>query len=141
MNKIIFLVITISFFTATAAAQPGERANSFHGLVLGITTFEDASKILDASATDKTDRLDVGALSKWLDPKIKEKIFRQVTFKNFGHFSLLQLSFLENKLMMIQLEFKKNITYDRLDGIFGVEFALIGGQTGASDLPNEPGKY
>ena len=80
-------------------------------------------------------------ISKWLDPKHKEKIFRQLSFKNVGDFSLIQLSFLENKLMMIELEFKKTILPERLDGIFGVEFAVIGAQSGPSDLPNQPGKY
>jgi len=141
MKKIVFLVISVVFLAANVFAQGDEKANGFHGLMLGTTTAEDAAKVLGTPATDRLDRLDVSRLSKWLDPKVKEKIFRQLTFKNIGDFSQIQLSFLENKLVMIQLEFKKNITYDRLDGIFGVEFALIGGQTGASDLPNEPGKY
>jgi len=109
--------------------------------ILNQTTSEDAARILGQPAADKVDRLDVTKISKWLDPKHKEKIFRQLSFKNVGDFSLIQLSFLENKLMMIELEFKKTILPERLDGIFGVEFAVIGAQSGPSDLPNEPGKY
>ena len=141
MKKLILLLAAVSLLAGTASAQDNDKANSFGGLVLNVSSAEDAAKILGASAGDKVDKLDVSKLNKWLDPKIKEKIFRQLTFKNIGDFSQVQLSFLENKLMMIQLEFKKNITYDRLDHIFGVQFALIGGQTGASDLPNEVGKY
>ena len=105
------------------------------------TTAEEASRILGPPVADKTDRLDVAKLSKWLDPKHKEKIFRQLWFKNVGDFSQIQLSFIENKLMMIELAFKKNVAPERVNNIFGVEFATVGGQGGPSDLPNEPGKY
>jgi len=143
MKKSLALLASLALLTANALAQGSNssRADGFRGLILNQTTSEDTARILGQPAGDKVDRLDVTKISKWLDPKHKEKIFRQLSFKNVGDFSLIQLSFLENKLMMIELEFKKTILPERLDGIFGVEFAVIGAQSGPSDLPNQPGKY
>jgi len=66
---------------------------------------------------------------------------RQLSFKNVGDFSQIQLSFLENKLMMIELTFKKNVAPERVNSLFAAEFAVVGAQAGPFDLPNEPGKY
>ena len=143
MKKSLTLLASLAFVTANAFAQGSisSRADGFRGLILNQTTAEDALRILGKPAGDQTDRLDVSKISKWLDPKHKEKIFRQLSFKDVGDFSRIQLSFLENKLMMIELEFKKTILPERLESIFGVEFAVIGAQSSPSDLPNEPGKY
>src|SRR5438309_5117693 len=138
-----FVVLSIAaLVAATAFAQSScPRADGFRGLMLNQTTSEEAVRILGQPVADKTDRLDVAKLSKWLDPKHKEKIFRQLAFKNVGDFSQIRLSFLENKLVMIDLEVKKILFPARLNDLFGLEFAVIGAQQGPSDLPNEPGKY
>ena len=138
-----FLVLSSAILLAANASGQtnNSRADGFRGLILNQTTSEEAVRILGQSVTDKTDRLDVAKLSKWLDPKHKEKIFRQLSFKNVGDFSQIHLSFLENKLMMIDLEFKKILFPARLNDLFGLQFAVIGAQGSPSDLPNEPGKY
>ena len=138
-----FLVLSSAILLAANASGQtnNSRADGFRGLILNQTTSEEAVRILGQPLTDKTDRLDVAKLSKWLDAKHKEKIFRQLSFKNVGDFSQIHLSFLENKLMMIELEFKKILFPARLNDLFGLEFAVIGAQQGPSDLPNEPGKY
>ena len=115
MMKIITLLSIAVLLAANALAQSsGPRADGFRGLMLNQTTSEEAVRILGQPAADKTDRLDVAKLSKWLDPKHKEKIFRQLSFKNVGDFSQIHLSFLENKLVMIDLEFKKILFPSRL---------------------------
>ena len=138
-----FLVLSSAILLAANASGQtnNSRADGFRGLILNQTTSEEAVRILGQPVTDKTDRLDVAKLSKWLDPKHKEKIFRQLSFKNVGDFSQIHLSFLENKLMMIDLEFKKILFPARLNDLFGLQFAVIGAQGSPSDLPNEPGKY
>src|SRR6266704_3590018 len=143
MKKSLALLASLALLTANAFAQGSNssRADGFRGLILNQTTSEDSARILGQPAADKVDRLDVTKISKWLDPKHKEKIFRQLSFKNVGDFSLIQLSFLENKLVMIELAFKKILFPVRLNDLFGLEFAVIGAQQGPSDLPNEPGKY
>ena len=138
-----FLVLSSAILLAANASGQtnNSRADGFRGLILNQTTSEEAVRILGQPLTDKTDRLDVAKLSKWLDPKHKEKIFRQLSFKNVGDFSQIHLSFLENKLMMIDLEFKKILFPARLNDLFGLQFAVIGAQGSPSDLPAGPGKY
>src|SRR5438034_3001085 len=105
--KTILVVPTILLcLTTSVLAQSNNKADSFHGLVLNQTTSEGATRIVGQSSCDKVDRIDISILNKWLDPKIKENIFRQLAFKNVGDFSRIQLSFLENRLVMIELEFK-----------------------------------
>src|SRR5438132_1485894 len=125
--------------SAMAQAPNATRADGFRGLILNQTSPEDAVRMMAQTAADKTDRLDVSKVSKWLDPKHKEKIFRQLSFKNVGDFSQIQLSFLENRLMIIELAFKKNVPPGKVNNLFAAEFAVVG--AGPSDLPNEPGKY
>src|SRR5205809_6535054 len=131
MKKFPLLLAYVALLTANAVAQPANRprADGFRGLILNQTTAEEAVKMLGQPASDKVDRLNVSKLSKWLDPKHKEKIFQQLVFKKVGDFSQIELSFLENKLMMIELEFKKSLEPLKLDTLFGVEFAVLGAQT------------
>jgi len=143
MKKFPVLLVYVSLLAVNASAQAGNssRADGFRGLILNQTTSEDAIRILGAPAADKVERLNVAKLSKWLDAKHKEKIFRQLAFKKVGDFSQIELSFLENKLMMIELEFKKSVDPFKLTNLFNVEFAVLGAQSGPFDLPNEPGRY
>ena len=71
-------------------------------------------------------------------PKTQRKIFRQLTFNKVGDFRTIKLSFLDDKLMMIELEFGKNVKPEKLSQIFGVRFAPVGGP---ADLPDKPGQY
>src|SRR2546430_12509752 len=94
-----FVVLSSALLMATNAFAQGNspRADGFRGLILNQTTAEEALRILGPPVADKTDRLDVAKLSKWLDPKHKEKIFRQLSFRNVGDFSQIHLSFLEDR--------------------------------------------
>ena len=141
MPRFVPLLCAVLLATTAFAQSNNPRADGFRGLILNQTTSEEAVRILGQPVADKTDRLDVAKLSRWLDPKHKEKIFRQLSFRNVGDFSQIHLSFLDNKLMLIDLEFKKILFPARLNDLFGLEFAVIGAQQGPSDLPNEPGKY
>lgn len=143
MRKGFNLLAYVALLATTALAQAGNspRADGFHGLILNQTSSEEAIRMLGQPALDKVDRLDVSRIEKWLDPKHKEKIFRKLTFKNVGDFSQIELSFLENKLMMIELDFKKDLSPLRLKNMFPVEFAIVGVRSGPSDLPDRPGKY
>src|SRR5437016_5210633 len=60
--------------SAIGQAPSGPRADGFRGLILNQTSAEDGIRMLGQPAADKTDRLDVSKVSKWLDPKLKEKI-------------------------------------------------------------------
>jgi hypothetical protein len=143
MKRSFALLAYVALVASSALAQAGNssRADGFRGLILNQTTAEDAIRMLGQPAQDKVDRLDVSRMNKWLDPKHNERIFRQLTFRNVGDFSQIELSFLENKLMVIELDFKKILSPLRIQNLFAVEFAVVGVQSGPSDLPDKPGKY
>lgn len=134
------LMFCYMIFAANVFAQSDNspRPDGFRGLILNQTTSKEAIDILGQPVSDTLDRLDVSKVGKWLDPKHKEKIFKRLKFKNVGDFRAIGLSFLDDRLMMIELEFGKNFNPERLENLFGVKFANVGGP---SDLPNKPGQY
>jgi hypothetical protein len=127
-----FLVLNV--FVQTESKP---RPDGFGGLVLNQTTPEDAVGILGQPAKDVFDRLDVSEVSKWLDAKHKEKIFRQLSFKKVGDFHEIELSFLENKLVMIFLDFDKDLSPPKLKNLFGVEFSPVDYGMGLRDKPEQ----
>ncbi len=141
MKRVIVVSLSWALLAVGALAQldNSPRPDGFRGLILNQTTAKDAIDILgQPAAEDKVDRLDVSKIGKWLDPKHKEKIFHHLTFKKIGDFRTIELSFLDDKLMMIELEFGKTFKPEKLRNLFGVEFAPVGGW---SDLPDKPGQY
>jgi hypothetical protein len=112
--------------------------DGFAGLTLAVTTVAEAEAQWGPPDSDKIDKLEVSKLDKWLDPKHKEKIFRQLTYKKSPDFLEMKLSFLDDKLVMIDLVYKKRVTPDKLNGLFRAQFALLGGP---ASLPDQPGKY
>jgi hypothetical protein len=87
---------------------------------------------------DEIETLDASKLGKWINPKQKEKIFRHLTYKKSPDFIAIKLAFLDEKLIMIDLTYKKKVTPEKLRGLFRSEFALLAGPV---SLPDEPGKY
>ena len=140
MQRTVLIAFCWALFALNAFAQthPGPRPDGFHGLILNQTTSKDAIGILGQPAEDKVDRLEVSKISKWLDPKHKEKIFRHLTFKKIGNYRTIKLSFLDDLLIMIELEFGKTFEPKNLRNLFGIEFAVVGGP---ADLPDKPGQY
>ena len=132
LTILISLFVTASGICAQAVATP----DGFHGLTLNETTRQNVIDALGQPETDKTDSLDGSKLDKWLDAKHKEKIFRQLTYKN-RDFTKIELSFLDDKLVMIDLTFGKRFEVQKLSNLFAVEFAGLGGPI---SLPDKPGQ-
>ena len=137
MNRLLTILFCLLLLSAKTIAQSAASPDGFQGLVLSETTLDDLKKALGNPDTDKTDNLDVSKISKWLDPKHKEKIFRKLGYKN-RDFSKIELSFLDDKLVMIDLTFKKGYAAEKISNIFAARFALLGGP---ASLPDEPGQY
>ena len=140
MNKHIFflIVLLLSWSITTTGQQNAPEPDKFGQLVLNQTSPDEAIQYLGKVESDKIDSLNASQLSKWLDQKHKDRLFRKLRFKNIGVMSSVELSFLENKLIMIELEFRKNVKPENLKALFGVDFAHIGGP---SPLPDKPGEY
>jgi hypothetical protein len=140
INKFIHTAIILILVSASSASSQknGAEPDRFSQLVLNQTTPDEAFQFLGKVESDKIDRLDGSQLGKWLNAKYKDKIFRKLKFKNTGMLLSTELSFLENTLVMIELEFRKAVKPENLKDIFGVNFADIGGP---SPLPDKPGEY
>lgn len=137
MNRLLTILFCLLLMSAKTMAQSSASPDGFQALVLNETTLDNAMKELGAPDTDKTDDLDVSQIGKWLDPKYKEKIFRKLTYKSKA-FSKIELSFLDDKLVMIDLTFKQGYDAEKISNLFAVRFALLGGPV---SLPDNPGQY
>ena len=130
-NFFCLVMLTGGTFAQTVATPDG-----FKGLMLNESTVDDTITALGTPDADKVDSLDVSKLSKWLEPKHKEKVFRKLTYKN-RDFSKIELSFLDNKLVMIDLNFAKRYDVKKISNLFAVPFAVLGGPI---NLPDKPGQ-
>jgi len=142
---IIKFAFALLFLILAKAAAPGAQPRTyppspdgFKAFVLNQTTVDETIKALGTPAADKVDKLDVSKIEKWLEPKHKEKLFRHLIYKESPDFHKIDLSFLEDKLVMIDLEFKKDYKPLNLQKIFVVGFAWLGGP---ASLPDKPGQY
>ena len=136
MKRLLTILISFLFVTSAVIAQAVATPDGFHGLTLNETTVQNVIDALGQPQTDKIGSLDSSKLDKWLDAKHKEKIFRQLTYKN-RDFVKIELSFLDDKLVMIDLTFSKTFEVQKLANLFGVEFAGLGGPI---SLPDKPGQ-
>lgn len=140
-KRIVLMLCIVVLMAAQPSAQQKTYPPSpdgFKALLLDETTLEQALEALGVPESDKLDKLDVSKIEKWLHPKHKEKSFRQLTYKKSPDFYKIELSFLDEKLVMIDLEFKKDFDPLRLRNIFAVNFAWLGGP---ASLPDKPGQY
>lgn len=115
---------------STFLVQDSPRPDRWRGLVLDEATPEDAFTVLGKAEKDELDRLRVAYFSsKWISKKHKEKVFRKIRWKeNKGLNPLVtgvkyaQLSFLNNKLVMIEFELKEKIDAGALENIYQIQF-------------------
>lgn len=144
MNKTITALLLLVLLAAHVPAQSKNQTpfpsnpDGFREFVLDKTTAEEIIRSLGKPEKDKADKLEVSKIEKWLDAKHKEKIFRQLTYNSLGDFLKIEFSFLQEKLVMIDLEFKRNVSPEKLTRLFGVPFEALGGPV---NLPDKPGLY
>jgi hypothetical protein len=112
-------LFALAFFICqiAAAAQESAQPDAWRGLVIDVSTAEDAIRILGQPSSDKNAQsLKLTLVDKWLPGgQYNQKIFRRLTFKKPAGFEEAQLSFLDNKLVLIQLEPRTGEVPDWLD--------------------------
>jgi hypothetical protein len=125
LYSLLFFVYAASTF---AQEQGNPRPDGWSGLIIDVSTPEDAMRILGKPSSDKDQqKLRITLLDKWFAGKKHNlKIFRQLYFKKPRGLVDAQLSFLDGKLVMIEISpNKENDDYvepDDLAEMFGVKF-------------------
>jgi hypothetical protein len=115
-----FYLLALACFvctTLTAAQEPPAQPDGWRGLVVDVSTVEDAIRVLGQPSSDKNaQNLHLTLVDKWLEGgKYNQKIFRRLTFKKVDGFEQAQLSFLDNKLVLIQLDARTGEVPDWVD--------------------------
>jgi hypothetical protein len=125
----LLLLVCLVFTTHSLAQQPTPEPDGWRGLVVEVSTAEDAIRILGKPSSDKSGQnLKLILVDKWFPGgKYNQKIFRRLTFKKPEGLEQAQLSFLDNKLVLIQLDARTGevpdwVDPDDLSSMFNTEF-------------------
>lgn len=122
MKKLLQLLLLLTVPALTQETE-GPKPDRWRGMIIDESTPEDAIKGLGKPKEDKIDRIRVFDVdSKWISKKQGEKIFRKLKFEKPQGFDKAELSFLEGTLVLIDLDFEKEIQASSLSRIYGIQF-------------------
>ena len=129
-SRIFASIIIVLFFNVALFAQSDKpRPDGWRGLVLEVSNPDDAIRLFGTPVKDKDKTaLNMQRPLSWLSDKCKQKVFRTLTYKKLYGYKQVQLSFLDNKLVLISLEapnaeLEENwIDPDDLESLFAVNF-------------------
>ena len=130
LSRMFAGIILMLFCVVSLSAQGNDpRPDGWRGMVLNVSSPDDAIRLFGAPARDKDKTaLDIKRTVSWLSDKRKQKVFRTLTYKKLHDYKQVQLSFLDNKLVLIGLEapnaeLEDNwIDPDDLETLFAVSF-------------------
>ena len=124
-----FLALVFVYASTSMAQQPTAQADGWRGLVIDVSTADDAIRVLGKLKSDKSGQsLQLIQVDKWLPgAKYNQKVFRRLTFKKPDGFDEAQLSFLNDKLVLIDLTPRTGeepdwIDPDELTEMFNTDF-------------------
>jgi hypothetical protein len=129
--KLILYIATLIFLCVTAAVAQENRPapDRWAGMVLDVSTPEDAIRLFGQPSKDKDKiSLELPRPLSWLSDKYKQKVFRTLTYKRMQEFENVQFSFLDGRLVSIAMEAPNGeiddrwIDPDNLEQLFGVAF-------------------
>ena len=124
------LALTILLFLSLTL-PPGDegRSDGWAGMVLDVSTPEDAVRLFGSPAKDKDKvAIDFPRPLSWFSDKYKQKVFRTLTYKKLQNYKQVQFSFLDGKLVAIMMEApnaeieKDWVDPDDLENLFAVVF-------------------
>lgn len=127
--KIAIVILLLSF------AVFAQRPDRWRGLVLDLTTPEQAIEILGKPAEDKTDSFRVYKIEEWLTKSIREKKYRRMEFKGVADMGKVILAFNDNRLVFIELNPKK-LEANVLEKGYGTPFTATMSKMQQAVTPN-----
>lgn len=138
MKLYIFTLFTILFLSFVSFGQTEKPTlNSWRGLILDESTFDDAKTKLGEPTKDKSNEYFTPLVyNKWFGNK-PQKIYRKVSFKNIEGFDKIFLYFLENKLVVIEFDLKKDLSASALTDAYESKFYPFVGNYANGITPND----
>jgi hypothetical protein len=115
------LLTLLLSLTVIAQEQDKPMPDRWRSLVLNESTPEDAIHILGQPQSDKLSDLPVRRINNWITKTRKEKVFKRLKFNKPEGMDAVELYFLSDKLVMIQLD-TKDLKPNSLSGVYGIEF-------------------
>jgi len=129
MKLIISLLLLLFVAVPITFAAEDVRPDGWAGMVLDVSTPEDAVRLFGPPGKDKDKViLDIPRTLSWLSDKWKQKIFRTITYKKLREYKEVRFSFLDGKLVAISMEAPNGeiddnwIDPDDLEKLFGIPF-------------------
>lgn len=122
LPRTMLLCAALLVLPPVTTAQERPQPHRWRGLVLDEASPGDAIRILGKPVSDKPDRLFVQNIDRWFVKGLNKKTLRKMQFKGVEGFDKADLYFVDDKLAVIQLDFKKEIAPNALANIYGLEF-------------------
>jgi hypothetical protein len=103
MKKLLSIVAFSLLFAASVLAQ--NKSDQWNGLTFDVSTPADAVKLFGEPNKNKDKQnLEIMRAESWLSGEQDKKIFRTLTYKRIKENKNVQLSFLDEKLVMVSFE-------------------------------------
>lgn len=137
MRLILFTVI-FGFLCGFAVAQENQQPlTKDKAFLLEETSPQQAIEILGKPQSDKSEKIDVLYIGKWIDEKFKKEKYRVLSFDKFEDLGKVKLSFLNEKLVAINFLLERDIPAARLSAIYKVQFIPIFNEFGIKESVGE----
>jgi hypothetical protein len=139
-------ILILSFFTFALLAQTNEppgtkpKPDRWRGLILGESSPNDAIARLGKPESDKVDSLKIYVIGKWFTDDHKKKLYRKLVFQEVETVKKVELSFKDEKLVMIELHFDKKFSPHSLGNNYSIAFKpIFGGLFSGSEARSKQG--
>lgn len=125
--RLLFTVLIMILCAGVIMAQNQQSANLVkeRALILDQTTSEEAMKMFGTPTNDNVDKLKIQKIDKWIASKRNEKIFKVLSFDKVRAFERIELSFLDDKLVVIHYILDKKLPARDLAQIYKIEFVPV----------------
>jgi hypothetical protein len=122
MRTLLLALALLATAPAYAQDQDSPKPDRWHNLILDQSTPDDAIKELGTPANDKSGHLRVYNVGRAASDRLNKEETRQLTFKNVAGMKKVELTFIGDKLLLIQLNLEKGISANAISNIYGLTF-------------------
>lgn len=139
-KNLIIIALCLLFLAAyiNAQDQDSPKADRWRGLIINMSSPEDAVKILGQPMKDKMESTRTYPLNKRLILDHNSKDVRRLAYKKLEGIKEADLFFKDNKLVLIQLQLEKKVDASAVSRIYGISFTP---KISGAELSLSPGDY